>query len=189
MRREAEVGPESVFLPGFSVSARGGLGARLRIGDRCVVESHFIFETVDGGRIEIGDRCHLGGGTKFVSRSSIRLGNDVTVAWDCTIYDHDSHSVHWEDRQGDTLQEVLDLAQCGDAIAGKDWSKVVSRPIVIEDRAWLGFGVTVLKGVTIGEGAVVGAMSVVTKDVPPYSIVAGNPARVVRQRNAEGERT
>ena len=52
-------------------------------------------------------------------------------------------------------------------------------PIVIEDDAWLGFNSTVLKGVTIGRGAVVGACAVVTKNVEPFSVVAGNPARVV----------
>jgi acetyltransferase-like isoleucine patch superfamily enzyme len=56
---------------------------------------------------------------------------------------------------------------------------VEERPVVIEDDVWIGFGSAVLKGVTIGRGAVVAAMSVVTKDVPAYTIVAGNPAREI----------
>ena len=54
-------------------------------------------------------------------------------------------------------------------------------PIRIADKAWLGMNVTVLKGVTIGEGAVVAAGSIVTKDVPPWTLVAGNPARVIKE--------
>lgn len=60
----------------------------------------------------------------------------------------------------------------------KDWSTVKSAPIKICDKAWIGFNAIILKGVTIGEGAVVGAGAVVTHDVPPWTIVAGNPAVV-----------
>ena len=59
-------------------------------------------------------------------------------------------------------------------------SHVNSAPIRIEDKVWIGMDALILKGVTIGEGSVVAARSVVTKDVPPYSLVAGNPARVVK---------
>jgi acetyltransferase-like isoleucine patch superfamily enzyme len=54
-------------------------------------------------------------------------------------------------------------------------------PVVIEDKVWIGFNVIILKGVRVGEGAVVAAGSVVTKDVPPYCVVAGNPAHVVKE--------
>ena len=63
----------------------------------------------------------------------------------------------------------------------KDWSNVAHAPVVIANKAWIGFNVTVLKGVTIGEGAVVAACAVVTKDIPPYSLVAGNPAQIIRK--------
>jgi galactoside O-acetyltransferase len=53
-------------------------------------------------------------------------------------------------------------------------------PIIIEDKVWIGFDVSVLKGVTIGERAVIGACSVVTKDIPPYTVAVGNPARAVK---------
>jgi maltose O-acetyltransferase len=59
---------------------------------------------------------------------------------------------------------------------------VEDRPIVIEDDVWVGAGVVVLPGVRIGTGSIVGAGSVVTKDVPPWTVVAGNPARAVRSR-------
>ena len=53
------------------------------------------------------------------------------------------------------------------------------RPVIIEDDVWIGFNATILKGVRIGRGAIVGANTVITKDVPPYTIMVGNPARAV----------
>ncbi|MCF2661720.1 hypothetical protein I6E42_06300 [Pseudoflavonifractor phocaeensis] len=61
-----------------------------------------------------------------------------------------------------------------------DYSRIASAPIVIKDRAWLGFNAIILKGVTIGDGAVVGAGSVVTKDVPDYAVVGGNPDKILK---------
>jgi galactoside O-acetyltransferase len=60
-----------------------------------------------------------------------------------------------------------------------DWAGVKSSPVTIEDKVWIGFDAVILKGVRIGEGAIVGARSVVTRDVEPYTVVAGNPAIVV----------
>ena len=62
----------------------------------------------------------------------------------------------------------------------KDWSKVENAQIIIQDNVWIGFNSIVLKGVTIGEGAVVAAGSVVTKDVPPFAVVGGNPAKIIK---------
>ena len=152
----------------------------LKIGKESIVQGTFIFEK-DSGYIDIGNNVHIGGGTKLISVDSITIGNDVTIAWDCTLYDHNSHSVFWSERKFDTRQEYKDIRDSGNPIASKDWTKVKSKPIVIEDKAWIGFGVTILKGVTIGEGAVVAAGSVVTKDVLPYTIVGGNPAIEIKK--------
>jgi acetyltransferase-like isoleucine patch superfamily enzyme len=62
----------------------------------------------------------------------------------------------------------------------KDWRHIKRKPIKICDKSWIGFNSIILKGVTIGEGAIVGAGSVVTRDVPPWTIVAGNPAKVIQ---------
>jgi galactoside O-acetyltransferase len=67
----------------------------------------------------------------------------------------------------------------------KDWSRVDIAPVEIGPRSWLGFNVGILRGVKIGEGAVVGAGSIVTRDVPPWCIVAGNPAKVIREISIE----
>jgi len=63
--------------------------------------------------------------------------------------------------------------------------KRIARPIIIEDFVWIGYGVTIMPGVTIGEGSVIAAKAVVTKDVPRYAVVGGHPAKVIKFRNID----
>ena len=149
---------------------RRASGNRLQIGDRSIVHANISFED-RGGDIRIGDRSFVGLANLTCYRR-ISIGDDVLVSWGVTMVDHDSHNLNWALRRND----VLEWAQ-----ERKDWSNVPHAPVVIADKAWIGFNVTVLKGVTIGEGAVVAACAVVTKDVPPYSLAAGNPAQVIRK--------
>lgn len=151
----------------------------LTIGEDCIVSGNFIFESEEG-RISIGNHCFIGGSI-FISHSAIEIGNNVTIAWGGTIYDHDSHSLNYLDRRKDIDDELDDIRNGRNFIKSKDWTKVNSKPIHICDDAWIGMNVIVLKGVTIGQGAIVGAGSVVTKDVPEWTMVAGNPARIVKQ--------
>ena len=88
------------------------------------------------------------------------------------IHDSDSHSKDWRDRR----EEGVALFEKGSPSPA---AGVHRAQVVIQDDAWIGFKSSILKGVTIGRGAVVAACSVVTKDVPPYTLVAGNPARAV----------
>ncbi|WP_396127469.1 acyltransferase [Aurantibacillus circumpalustris] len=101
-------------------------------------------------------------------------------SWGCTIIDTDAHSLNWDDRKKDVKdwKKGIEENQTGKY---KDWSKVISKKIVVEDKAWIGFNVIILKGVTIGEGAVVAAGSVVTKNVMPYTLVGGNPAVEIKK--------
>ena len=177
-------GSENHFMPGFSLTAKSLTHGQYVIGSRCMLSHGTFFERPGFGQVTIGDRCHIGGGTILISTAGIHIGNDVTIAWNCTVYDHNSHPLDWSLRANDTLQECADLVNCGDSLAHKDWSNVISKPIRIEDKVWIGFGVVILKGVTVGTGAVIGAGSVVTKDVPPFTVVAGNPAQIVKRLNS-----
>lgn len=151
----------------------------LLIGGKGIINANFIFES-EKGEVIIGNNVHLGGVT-FISRNRIEVKNDVTMAWGITIYDHNSHSVYWEERKNDNHQSYADYVNFeGRSVIGKDWSNVAYAPVLIESKVWIGFDVTILKGVTIGEGAVVGAKSVVTKNVEAWTVVAGNPAIVVK---------
>ncbi len=145
-------------------------GCKLGIGNGSIVEARIRFDRPDGS-VRIGERTFIGAST-LVCAEEIDIGNDVLVAWGCTIVDHDSHPLAWKDRSGDV----------GNWFNGrKDWTHVERAAVRIGNKAWIGFNVIILKGVHIGEGAIVGAGSVVTRDVPPSSIAAGNPARLIRE--------
>lgn len=181
MQPYVELSKHAMFDSSFRVDLRNPRGGKkyLVVGDESVIGGTFVFETEEG-YIQVGNRVHIGAST-FISRSKIIVEDDVTIAWGCTIYDHNSHSIYWEKRKNDTKQEYNDLLNGLNSIENKDWSHVKTKEIKICKKAWIGFGVTILKGVTIGEGAVVGAGSVVTKDVPAFTIVAGNPARIIKR--------
>ncbi|MGI0134333.1 MAG: acyltransferase [Candidatus Micrarchaeaceae archaeon] len=129
-----------------------------------------VFERA-GARLNIGDRTFLGNGLIAVA-GTIDIGSDVMLGWGVTVVDHNSHSVRYSERRGDTERWLR---------GKKEWSVVKIAKVRIEDKAWIGFNAAILKGVTIGEGAVVAAGSVVTKSVPPWTLVGGNPARVIRE--------
>lgn len=145
-----------------------------------MIGCEFVFES-DEGMITVGNHSFINAGTKLISRTGIDIGNNVTIAWGCTIYDHNSHSLSYLSRRKDIERQLSDYRSGKNFIHSKDWSIVKSRKITIEDDAWIGFGVTILNGVTIGEGAIVSAMSVVRDNVEPWTIVAGNPAVIIKR--------
>ena len=102
------------------------------------------------------------------------------ISWGCTIIDTDAHSLNWNHRIKDVLDWKKGLTD-GKVGAYKDWSNVTSSNIKIEDKVWIGFNSIILKGVTIGQGAVIAAGSVVTKDVPAFTLVGGNPAKIIKK--------
>ena len=126
--------------------------------------------------VEVGDDCILVGAV-FMCAEQIRLGNRVVVSYHVTISDSDFHPRDVNARRRDAIANApggdRSLRPC-----------LESRPVTIEDDAWIGIGAIILKGVRIGRAARVQAGAVVTHDVPPGSTVAGNPARVVESGNS-----
>jgi acetyltransferase-like isoleucine patch superfamily enzyme len=92
------------------------------------------------------------------------------ISWGVTVVDHNSHALNARDR----LPDIPAWRE-----GKKDWSKVMIAPVRIRDSAWIGFNAIILKGVTVGKGAVVSAGAVVAQDVPDYAVVMGNPAPVI----------
>lgn len=149
----------------------------MKIGNNCIISGDFIFET-STGKIIIGDNTFIGG-SMFVCVNEILIGNDVMISWGCTIVDNNAHSLDSQERAVDMrdAHRALDEGRIG---IYKDWTIVKNSPIEIKDKVWIGFNSIIMKGVTIGEGAIVASGSVVTKSVPAYAVVGGNPARIIK---------
>ena len=126
-----------------------------------------------GGRISIGEWCYVGVGTRVWSSASIDIGNRVLISHSVNIFDNLTHPLKAADRHEQAKQ-----------IFTSGHPREISldeQPVRIGDDAWIGACAMVLRGVSVGQGGIVAAGAVVTRDVPAYSIVAGNPAVVVRE--------
>jgi acetyltransferase-like isoleucine patch superfamily enzyme len=123
--------------------------------------------------IEIGDYCYLANAS-LVASERISIGSHVMIAGGVTVADSDFHPVGPAGRIADTIA----LSARGDRSRRP---RIDVRPVVIEDGVWIGWNATILKGVRIGEGAVVAPGALVNRDVPAGAHVAGNPARPVAE--------
>lgn len=127
------------------------------------------FQVIDSGRIEIGNHCGFSS-TVFSSRNLIQIGDYVKIGGNVRIFDHDYHSLDYLNRRDSLL----------------DRNNVKSAPIIIEDDVFIGTNSIILKGVHIGARSIIGAGSVVSiKNIPPDSIVAGNPAKIIKRNGQE----
>ena len=150
-------------------------GARLNIGSNVTLNSNNqsyhvslfapvkLFARIPGASIEIGDNTRIHGSC-IHSQSSISIGRNCLIAGNCQIIDGSGHELAPGTRLDVSLR---------------------AQPIVIEDNVWFGNNVTVLGGVTIGEGSIIQASCLVHKDVPPYAIMGGNPGKIIKHRNVD----
>lgn len=132
--------------------------AQIEIGDkvnlhRCVKLS--AYGTDQNSSLKIGKNVSVGDRTEIHAGKSVSIGDDTLIAWDCCIMDRDYHKFMSE---SENYKEVT-----------------------IGSHVWIGAKAMILKGVNIGDGAVVAAGAVVTKDVPPKCLAAGNPAKIIKE--------
>lgn len=149
----------------------------LAIGTNCVLNGELV---VPSGHLSIGNNVVINQGTRVFCATEITIGDNVMISLGCNIVDSNMHSLHSAQRRKDA-QGAAAAIRSGTIGRNVDYSDVVSKPVHIGEDAWIGFNAIILKDVTIGKGAIVGAGSVVTKDVPDFSVVAGNPARIVKR--------
>ena len=147
-------------------------GAYIKIGANASFDQRLRLDAIDtflgdsfnpeiriGNHVSIQKDCHIGAINKII------IGNNVLLASKVYISDH-SH--------GEITAEALSMPPALRKLHSKG-------PVIIEDNVWLGEGVVVLAGVTIGENSIVGANAVVTKSIPKNCVAAGNPARIIRE--------
>ncbi len=153
-------------------SPAGAPPGRLQIGASALMSTDFFAECYTGQILQIGDHSTFGTHCTFIG--------DVSIGSHCVFasFVFGSTGHHEALAHPSWLIHDQDLALTADS----DWARQTSRPIVVGEDCWVGWNVFLKEGVQVGRGAIVGAHSVVTKDVEPYAIVAGVPARPIGRR-------
>ena len=152
-------------FPHMSGDLKICLGQKVTFPGKAGLQAYKLF---DKPEFIVGDHTYIGPGFSLSVAKKVAIGSHCHIASNVSIMDHDGHPLDPEKR-----------------ISGQPVEKKNVRPVAIMDKVWIGNGAIILKGVTIGEGGVVGAGSVVRKDIPPYTIAAGNPARPIRTLKPE----
>jgi acetyltransferase-like isoleucine patch superfamily enzyme len=162
-------GAGTVLAREASLTNETGDKNRLVIGGGCLVMGQLLVGRE--GCLNIGNDSYVGPGARIWALEQTVIGSRVFVSHGVNIHDSDSHSLSAHERH----ERFLEKMKFGRHL---DRENVKSGPVVIEDDVWIGLNAIILKGVKIGRGAVVGAGSVITRDVEPYTIVVGNAQRI-----------
>lgn len=158
--------------PGARVINVRGDNRAISLGAHSVIKGELLV-FAHGGRIDIGEWCFVGEGTRIWSGVSISIGDRVMIAHNVNIFDNQTHPIDPGARHRH-FRAILESGHPRNIDLGDE-------AVRIEDDAWIAAGATILKGVRVGRGAIVAAGAVVTRDVQDGILVAGNPARIVRQ--------
>ena len=141
---------------------------KIKIGNNCIIRGELLINEY-GGKITIGNYSSVGEFSRIWSGEEIVIGNSVHISHNVNIMDCNTHAINHLERH----EEYVQIFNEGNI---KMKGNIASAPITIEDFVWISFNAAILKGVTIGKGAIVAANSLVTKNVEPFTLVGGNPA-------------
>ncbi len=144
----------------------------IRVGANTHIKGELL-TFAHGGEVSIGEYCYVGEQSHIWSAVRISIGDRVLISHNVNVFDSLTHPVNPKERHG----HYRAIITSGHPVS----IDLGEAPVSIDHDVWIGCLSIVLRGVTIGEGAIVGAGSVVSQDVPPFTIVAGNPARVIRE--------
>lgn len=160
------------FFSGATVDNQQNDPKKIIIGKGSIIAGRLLIFKY-GGEISIGENCYIGDNTRIWSGEKVVIGNNVFVSHNVNIMDTNSHEISALER----MNSFSKFLQQGLAVTK---GNVETIPVIIEDHVWVGFNAVILKGVKIGEGAIIAAGAIVTKDIPPYTLVAGTPSRFIK---------
>jgi len=160
-----EIGNGVYLFKDVRLDAKGHPNNKIRLADRVAIERNVDIGGLENTYIHIDEETFIGTNVCISGPGHIKIGKRCLIAAHSGIYANNHNFT--------------------DPIMPIKYQGLSCKGIVIEDDCWLGHGVTVLDGVTIGKGSVIGAGSVVTKDIPPFSVAVGTPARVIKSRIAQ----
>lgn len=169
-----EVDSSVIIFPETSISAFSG---QVKVGEKSCIRGCLEIQR-ECGKIEIGKNCYIGDHSRIWAADNIKIGNNVLIAHNVNIFDNDTHPIDYLERRDDAENIIFRGIR-------KNYQSLHSSPVEIGHDTWIGCNSIILKGVKIGKGTIVAAGSVVTKDVPPNVIVAGNPAKIVKKLSQE----
>lgn len=162
----------TVFHSEAEIQSDNGVNS-IKIGNNTHIRGHLATYTY-GGKINIGDWCYIGVNSNIWSSLSIRIGNNVLISHNVNIFDDTTHPINYLQRRNH-IKHIFS----GERYVNKN-NDFDAKEIVIDDDVWVCCNSIILRGIHIGKGAIVAAGSVVTKDVPAFAMVAGNPAKVIK---------
>lgn len=176
-KKNVIIGKGSEFSGTSKVFNSQGKKENISIGE----SSHIYGELLVfgyGGKITIGSFSFLGENSKIWSGDSVSIGDHVFISHNCNIVDTNSHEIDHLERKESHLYRLKN------GLTTDIKGNILTSPIIIEDHVWISFNVIILKGIRIGKGSIIAAGSVVTKDVAPFSLMAGNPAKLIKSIGA-----
>ncbi len=150
--------------------------SKIKFGSNSTISGRFVLNC-ENSLIEIGNNVSIGNSSIFECALEIIVEDDVLISYQCIIQDSNNHSLNLTERVNDNLN--------WNRKGIHDWTIPISKKVIIGRGSWLGARAIILKGVELGEGCIVGAGSVVTKSFPAWSIIGGNPAKLIRTLTEE----
>ena len=161
------------LLPQARIENLAGDPSRIIVGEASFVRGELLVFRF-GGTLRIGAHCYLGENSRVWAGETVNIGDHVLISHDVFISDCNAHEL-------DPLERAEGFKRIVSEGHPKDKGSVLTAPVTIGTHAWINPQCVILPGVTIGEGAIIGAGSVVTQDIPSGVLAVGNPARVIRR--------